>query len=142
MSIKKLNALSKPYGFDYNNVIKMEADFNIKLPQYFIKFIELYGGTRTKESIYDDNYHINIFLPLQYDGHLSIYSTLKGCKDIYGVIEWLPFAIDSGGWTYCIALRDDIKNQVWINADEPVFDFVFVSDSFESFINKLKTEDE
>jgi len=144
MNIKHLSLLSKPYGFDNKEINRICKDFNIEIPQYFISFIKEYGGASTDEFIYNEKFLVNFFLPLQSDKNSSICKGVQVYKQRYGVLEWIPFAIDNGGWTFCIALKENIKNQIWIDryisGDLPIFDYV--APSFGDFINALKTEDE
>lgn len=142
--MNKLSTNSHPKVIDDNEIREIESNFKIKLPDYFLSFLKQYGGTSTKEIVYTNSFWVNFFLPLKSDITLSIESIFLAYQSEYNQIEWLPFAIDSGGWPFCIALKEDIKGQVWVDkfdsGDENSFEFV--ANTFEEFINGLKTEEE
>jgi cell wall assembly regulator SMI1 len=142
--MKKLSSNSQPKVIDNNDIKEIENNFNIQFPDYFLSFLKQYGGTSTKEVVFSDKFWVNFFIPLKSDITSSIESMLLAYLSEYNQIEWIPFAIDSGGWAFCIALKDDIKGQVWVDkfdsGDESSFEFV--SDTFEDFINGLRTEEE
>ena len=142
--MKSLNSNSKPVLISNDDILELESKYNIQIPKYFISFIENYGGTSTKEIVYNDRFWVNFFLPIKSDINSSILSIKEGQIFNYNDNTWLPFAIDSGGWAFCIALKEEIKGQVWIDkfdsGDENPFEFV--APTFESFIDNLKTEEE
>jgi cell wall assembly regulator SMI1 len=142
--MKNLLSNSKPKDVDDSDVKEVESTFNIQFPEYFLSFLQKYGGTSTKEVVYSDSFWVNYFLPLNSDISASIVSLLEGYRTNYNQNNWIPFAIDSGGWSFCIALKEDIKGQIWIDkfdsGDENPFEFV--ANSFEEFINGLRTEEE
>lgn len=142
--MKTLSSNSKPQIISDNEIKEIEAKYEIQLPDYFISFVRNHGGTSTKELVYSDKFWVNFFLPLKSEINASIVSIKEGQISNYNDNTWLPFAIDSGGWAFCIALKESILGQVWIDkfdsGDENPFEFV--SDSFENFIEQLKTEEE
>ncbi len=142
--MKSLNSNSKPLPVNSSDIQEFENRFNIQLPEYFISFLKKYGGTSTKEVVYSNKFWVNFFLPIKSDLNSSILSIKEGQIFNYNDNTWLPFAIDSGGWAFCIALKDEIKGQVWVDkfdsGDENPFEFV--AQSFESFIDNLQTEEE
>lgn len=57
----------------------------------------------------------------------------------------LPFADDPGGYFFCFDYRNQKDNPsivLWIRENTEEFDIVKVADSFEEFINNLKSSDE
>jgi hypothetical protein len=57
----------------------------------------------------------------------------------------LPFASDAGGYFLCFDYRHTSKNPpviLWIRDNSEDKDIAIVADSFEEFINSLKSEDE
>jgi cell wall assembly regulator SMI1 len=142
--MKKLSSNSQPKIIGDNDIKEVEDTFNIQFPEDYLSFLKKYGGTSTKEVVYSDSCWVNFFLSLKSDTGASIVSLLEGYRINYNEIDWIPFAIDSGGWSFCIALKEDIKGQVWVNkfdsGDENPF--AFVANSLEDFINGLQTEEE
>jgi cell wall assembly regulator SMI1 len=142
--MKNLSANSQPKVIDNNDIKEIENNFNIQFPTYLLAFLKQYGGSSTKEVVFSDKFWVNFFLPLKSDTSASIFGLMEGQKFNYDENSWIPFAIDSGGWSFCIALKEDIKGQVWADkfdsGDESPFEFV--SDTFEDFINGLRTEEE
>lgn len=142
--MKKLSSNSQPKTIEDNDIKEVEATFNIQFPEYFLSFLKKHGGTSTKEGVYSDSCWVSFFLSLKSDKGASIVSLLEGYRINSNERDWIPFAIDSGGWSFCIALKEDIKGQVWVDkfdsGDENPFSFV--ANSFEDFINGLRTEEE
>ena len=138
--MKSLKSNSTPSLITNEDIIEIQNKFSIQIPEYFISFIKNHGGTSTKEVVFNDKFWVNFFLPLKSDINTSITTLKEGQIFNYNDNAWLPFAIDSGGWAFCIALKDEIKGQVWVDkfdsGDESPFEFV--SSSFEEFINGLK----
>jgi cell wall assembly regulator SMI1 len=142
--MKNLLSNSKPKDVEDSDIKKVESTFNIQFPEYFLSFLQKYGGTCTKEVVYSDAFWVNFFLPLKSENGASIISLMEGQRINYNDNSWIPFAIDSGGWSFCIAQKENIKGQIWVEkfdgGDENPFEFV--ANSFEDFINGLRTEEE
>lgn len=109
-----------------------------------------YNGAVTYEDIYFAKVE-NLFFPIQrilflttnskniasigkiYEGHLSA-----------GFKEFIPFAIDPGGWDYNFSFDEQSFGQIWINSfdDNEENPFSFVASSLEEFVDGLITENE
>ncbi|MBY0349160.1 MAG: SMI1/KNR4 family protein [Hydrotalea flava] len=142
--MKTLTSNSKPLAINNDVIAEVENQFRIKFPDYFVSFLKQYGGTSTKEIVFNDKFWVNFFLPLRSDAGASIEEIMKGHTATYNENYWIPFAIDSGGWSYCIALKETIKDQIWIDKFDSGEEnsFEFVAPSFENFIDNLKTEED
>lgn len=142
--MKNLTSSSKSQIISDDDIYEVEKKFDIEFPDYFLSFLKQHGGTSTKEVVYSDAFWVNFFLPLKSDVGGSIVSLMEGQRVNYSDNDWIPFAIDSGGWSFCIALKDNIKGQIWVDkfdsGDKNPFEFV--TNTFEDFINGLRTEEE
>jgi len=142
--MKSLKPNSKALEFSNEELIEIQARFNISFPDYFVSFLKTFGGTSTKEMIFNDKFWVNFFLPLKSNLSSSIESTLQTYKEELNTNIWLPFAVDSGGWVFNIALNVEINGQIWIDkfdsGEEDTMEFV--APSFEKFIDGLQTEEE
>jgi cell wall assembly regulator SMI1 len=130
-------------------VINFTNNLGIMMPDFLINFLILYEGLYLDETqSYYKNHHriyeVNTILFLKKNNaYASIETILEGHK-YYGIEGFIPFAIDSGGWDYCVSINPETYGQVWIDKfdsgeDNPM---EFVADSFEEFINGLKNEEE
>lgn len=57
----------------------------------------------------------------------------------------LPFGDDGGGYFFCIDYRNDVSGEkvvLWVKDNEEPYDIIPLADSFDEFINTLKSEDE
>ncbi len=125
-----------------------ETMFNVKFPTLLVEFLRLYSGSSILENTYTNKetggyYTVSYICELYSEFNPSIDKLVKG-NDFYNYYDWIPFAIDPGGWVFNISTSKDKKGQIWVNkfdsGDENSFEFV--TDTFEEFINGLRTEEE
>ena len=114
----------------------------IDIPGYFIEFFIRYEGCRVKENTFQDKYTLTRFLNLSSDRNASIEKIFSTYVEEECVKHWLPFAIDPGGWVFCLSLEQNTYGQVFVDR----FDlgeensFAFVAPSLEAFIDGLYSE--
>jgi hypothetical protein len=104
--------------------------------------LENYAGHGVDECIYQDlekrTWVLNNFLPFS-----SIYSLGCDILDLYQT-KLMPFAIDPGGWHFCLCLEEHDYNAVFIHRwtdHKPEDAFLKIADSFEEFINGLQPDE-
>lgn len=132
-----------------NNLFsQFELKHSIAIPNELKSILTLYGGYRTKERIYlrqDGIFEVvSQFLNLNHEeGRASVEKIYEGHL-FYGIVGFIPFGTDSGGWDYNYSINPDTFGQVWVNkfdsGDEDTLEFV--CSSFEKFIDGLITEEE
>lgn len=121
----------------------VEERAGLSFPAYFRDFLLKYSGCLVKEGCYEGVSSISGFLPLRSSRSASIEMILEGYRMDHNTREWLPFAIDAGGWIYAISLAEATYGQVWLDRfnsgeNNP---FKFIAASFESFIDQLSDEE-
>lgn len=138
--MKKLTTVSKLITIMKDEIDRFEVEMQISFPDYFKEFLLQYNGVDTKEVLFGDRYWVQNFLPLKSELNASIEKVLEGMEVNYNRREWIPFAIDPGGWVYSISLNNDTKGQVWLDRFDSgeEFPFEYVALSFEDFINGLQ----
>ncbi|MGJ8733359.1 MAG: SMI1/KNR4 family protein [Cellulophaga sp.] len=129
---------------------KIENQFGFKVPDVLKNFLLLYEGLylNEEESYYKtklgSTYEVNSVLYLyKSESGASIESILEGHLE-EGIKGFVPFAIDSGGWDYCVSINQETSGQVWVDKfdsgeENPM---EFVSESFEDFISNLGSEED
>jgi SMI1-KNR4 cell-wall len=105
------------------------------------------GGTANEVAFTEENgnHHIvNYFLPLIDGRNGSVKQDLVLVNDQSLNVEWLPFAFDPGGWTFCICLKEKGYGEIHLFRMDKIYkeSFDFVCKSFDDFIDGLRTEDE
>ena len=140
MNLKKLTINELVLKVDESDFKSFELRFGISLPSEFKEFINLYGGAYPIENVFEQSKCINFFLDFRSADTLSVESIFETYLEEYETQEWLPFAMDPGGYVFVLALDRD--NEVWIHKyssgeDDP---FYFVAESLEFFINGLEEE--
>ena len=112
---------------------------DIKVPDNYIGLISKYGGARINENYYKDKYCIQNILPLYSKRNASIEKIIETYLEEENTENWLPFAIDPGGWVFVISLYKDTYGQIFIDRFDSGEEnpFVFVTDSLDEFINGL-----
>jgi len=132
-----------------NDIIILENVLKIKFPLNLKELIIQYEGCTVEENVFFSEkvssfFPINQFLYLceSHIGGASIEAIYNGhFKD--GITEFIPFAIDPGGWDYNISINQKSFGEIWLNPfDNGNQEYSFVASSLEEFINGLISEDE
>ena len=120
---------------------------NLVLPNYLADFFLNYNGTTTKECIYSCkvDYIVNSFLPLLKNKITSVENFLLWIRDEEFLIkrfDLIPFATDPGNHPFLVSIGGEDEGVVYFSIvgfgeDEPLRK---LADSFEEFINGLKSE--
>lgn len=130
----------KVQDFELNMI---EEVINDKIPIFVREYIKKYGGN----SIYENTF-------ITKEGMECELSQFNRFDDLYGLTKefldgyqrkLIPFAYDPGGWHFCLSFDEDTYGKIIINrwTDHlPEEQFLVIADSFEEFINGLKTEEE
>lgn len=130
----------KVQDFELNMI---EEVINDKIPILVREYIKKYGGN----SIYENTF-------IAKDGLEWELSQFNRFDDLYGLTKefldgyhrkLVPFAYDPGGWHFCLSFEADTYGKIIINrwTDHlPEEQFLVIADTFEEFINGLKTEEE
>ncbi|WP_051680884.1 SMI1/KNR4 family protein [Vibrio rhizosphaerae] len=132
----------------FEDIEKFESKFNIELPVYFKKYYVSYNGGELSDNrkiFYDGNMEleINHFLPMIRDDVYksftveSLYEVLSINKKILP-INFIPFAIDSGSFPYCINVENN--NIYFFNLEKNKS--IKIASDLDDLISKLYTEDE
>lgn len=115
-----------------------------KFPLYFSEFIKVFSGKSVIENTFytkEKPFTISSFCTYR-----MMYDYIKSFKEEEGFLSsWIPFALDVGGWLYCILDNEDSKKSVYLFQMEMPYEneqeaFELVADSFEEFINGLQPE--
>lgn len=142
--MKILQVTSEKISSSFN---QFEQKYSLAIPNELKTILTIYGGNRTKERIYLRRTGIfdviSQFLNLNKEGEASVEKIYEGHL-FYGIVGFIPFGIDSGGWDYNYSTNEETFGQVWVNkfdsGDEDTLEFV--CSSFEKFIDGLITEEE
>ncbi|MGJ8659858.1 MAG: SMI1/KNR4 family protein [Cellulophaga fucicola] len=122
----------------------IEKKFKIKFPDFLKDFLVKYEGDYFGSLFYKEEPVFKEILYLRTNNNFaSIESILEGHLE-EGIKGFVPFAIDSTGWDYCVSINQETYGQVWVdkfdNGEENPMDFV--SESFENFISNLGSEED
>ena len=123
-------------------ILFLERELGRKFPDFFVEFIRRYAGKSVVENTYYNihkKYSLNSFC-----SYRMLFDNIKMFKDEKFSGIWIPFAIDNGGWIYCICLSEPKEGGIFLYQMEMPYKneekaFEFVSDSFEKFINGLQS---
>jgi SMI1-KNR4 cell-wall len=120
----------------------IENTLEINLPSILKDYLKKYGGMSIYESTFSfgeiGNFQIGQFLMFD-----EIINLSKEFLQEYKR-KLVPFAYDGGGWHFCLSFDADTYGKIIINrwTDHlPEEQFLVIADSFEEFINGLKTEE-
>lgn len=119
-------------------VQEFENSQGISLPDSYRKHILENNGGVLLDTYFEGN-GISFFYPIKYGD-----DTLEECiEDLSDVLpeNFLPFAQDSGGNTFCIDLSDG-KIYLWLVQEEIEDSIVLLASSFNEFINGLSEDEE
>ncbi|MBW8683838.1 SMI1/KNR4 family protein [Chitinophaga rhizophila] len=121
------------------DVKAVEALGGITFPNNVRDFFLKYSGCSVKEQYFTESCSFLGILPLRSDRSASVELILEGYLEDMETRDWLPFAIDAGGWVFAVSLAEDTYGQVWLDRfdsgeEDP---FKFLAPSFEAFVNQL-----
>lgn len=126
-----------------SDVIEIETLIQSSLPDYFIDFISKYQGAQLNEFIFCSKEKIEWII-----GFINQINEIKNLTNEFVIgynKKLVPFTYDSGGWHFCLSFDKETYGKIIVNrwTDHlPEDQFLVIADSFEEFINGLKTEDE
>lgn len=135
-----------------DEILAFEKEMQIEFPSILRQVLLKYEGCATKEYIYfRKGDHSNkfdavsqfLFLRDSNGGGASIEAIYKG-HQFYGIRGFIPFAIDAGGWDYCVSIKTETFGQIWVDEfdageEDP---FRFVASSMEELIGGMITFEE
>lgn len=123
----------------------LETVLENPFPDEFKEFIKVYSDTSTLENTFKclhKYYKVSMFCTER-----MIYDFINDLKR-EGFEKKIPFAVDDGGWFYCLSVKEDSSfGKVYLFQMEMPYEneeqaFEFVADSFEEFIDGLQPESE
>lgn len=131
----------------------IENKISAQLPSFFKDLLFMVEGSTIKENVYYDKerrtfFSIHQFLEIDVIEKAAdkIEKMTNGDVNYISCNEllFIPFAIDSGGWSYHISLAKVTYNEIWLNCfdNNEENPFNFVASSLEEFVNGLITESE
>jgi len=113
-----------------------------KLPDDFKAFMIANGGLSHYERIFISDsgteWEVHTYL-----SNTEFYDLTKEFAETY-TRKMVPFAMDPGGWHFCLCVEEDDFGAVYVNrwTDYPPEEqFLKIADSFEAFINGLRREE-
>lgn len=121
----------------------IEKIVSTEFSDFFKNIMAKYGGLAVYERYYHDKNN-NLWELGAFDNFTSIYELTKEFLEKYKR-KLVPFAYDGGGWHFCLSFDEETYGKIIINrwTDHlPEEQFLVIADSFEEFINGLKTEEE
>jgi hypothetical protein len=128
---------------------QFENNNNVIMPNYLKDFFLKYNGASVTEYMYfnEVNYVVNSFLPLLKSKITSVENFLTWIRDpefCIGRNDLIPFATDPGNHPFLVSIGGDDEGVVYFSIvgfgeDNPLRK---LADSFEEFINGLKSEEE
>ena len=138
-----------------DNLSNLEKNLKIKIPKFFLKIID--NKIEKKyveiEILYTDplknkNFSTAIstfFMPeIRDDGSILLedlyYAPIELIKT-----KIIPFACDAGGYFFCFDYRNNRNDPsiiLWIRDNPEGYDIAKLANTFEEFVNNLKSEDE
>ncbi len=140
--------LIKKYGTDkiiQEDIGKIEDLLSLKLSQEHIDFLHLFSDCFLHECYYekDDVYVCPVYFCGVSNKNPNIFSLIEG-NIFYENHDYLPIAIDGGGWVFNISLNANSYGEIWLNAFDSGDEnsFRFVSKSLSEFLSNLKLNEE
>lgn len=122
---------------------RIENEAGIKIPETIKDFISEYADLSVKENKFINN-DGKLFEISQFITYRMMDDFIKEFKE-EGLGKKLPFAIDNGGWVFCISFDEESMDKILLYQMEMEWKtkndaFELVADSFEEFINNLQEE--
>ncbi|MFC4478394.1 SMI1/KNR4 family protein [Flavobacterium chungangensis] len=123
--------------------IRIENEVGIKISDNIKDFISEYADLSVKENKFINN-DGKLFEISQFITYRMMYDFIKEFKE-EGLGKKLPFAIDNGGWIFCISFDEESMDKILLYQMEMEWEtkndaFELVANSFEEFINGLREE--
>jgi hypothetical protein len=123
-----------------------ERENNISLPIYLKDFFLIYNGAKIKESFYGNQYWLEILPLLKNNFDTSVEDFLPWIRNpefLVGRYDLIPFAINQGAIPFLVSIGGKDEGTVYYSAvgldENPLRK---LADSFEEFINGLRSEEE
>ena len=121
----------------------IEKELNIQLPEILKDYLKKYGGMNIVENTFytKDKKDFQLGQFLMFDEILNL--SKEFLREYHRRL--VPFAFDGGGWHFCLSFDEETYGKIIINRWTdylPEEQFLIIADSFEEFINGLKTEEE
>lgn len=113
-----------------------------QLKDFWVRFNPIY----TKQNVYQKSgqkYFLDRFYPFLSEYELSFQAVFPNLVDYLGR-EYLSFANDPGDWQFLISIKDNFNGEIYLCRMDEIIpnSLIKIADSFEEFINGLKSEDE
>ena len=125
------------------NIRTMEELIGSKLPDDFSEFMIDNAGLSHHERFFKGEKEAE----WEVNGYTSFKDLYQLTTEIMGSTnkKMIPFAFDAGGWHFCLCMESENFGCIYINrwSDYPENErFIKISNSFNEFIEGLKTEEE
>jgi hypothetical protein len=137
--MRDLTVLPKIQDFELNMIENLLAE---KIPHIARFYIQKYSGDMIKEKYFVDYNNLEWELS-QFNDFKNLHGLAKEFLENYHR-KLVPFAYDPGGWHFCLSFDADTYGKIIINRwtdHMPEEQFLVIADSFEEFIDGLKSED-
>ncbi len=140
--IKKLTVIPLG-GMNDSSLNTIEALIGKKFNMDFRFFMKGNAGFSHRENTFID-FEKTIWTIIVFEN----FSTIYKLTDEFASNGWgkmIPFASELGGWHFCLCMEEKDHGSIYVNrwTDHlPEGQFLKIADSFEEFINGLKTEEE
>lgn len=141
-------------GITDDEVKKIESKLGFSLPNYYVEFMKIYANSSVYENTFNSKNGKKFIL-----ASFCTYSMIEARVDEYfeeveledenlfkNIGLQLPFAIDGGGYRFCISLNEKTFGQIFFLMEELLSideqsAHVFLANSLEEFIDALQPED-
>lgn len=126
---------------DESTLESFELKHEIRFPDSLRYFFIHHNGSSFEEYSFKGKHSINTFLPLLIDFE-SFESSLSFVNEDFDDYRFIPFAIDPGGWAFCVSIISQEYGKVYLyrfdsGEDDP---FLLIANSFEEFIDGLQAD--
>lgn len=127
-------------------ILDFEMNEGIIIPKSLKVFWGNYNPVYIEKNVFfkdGEKYFLDRFFPFSDQYELSFQSVFNMLKEYLGN-DYLSFANDSGDWQFLISINQSSLGEIFLcRMDEVIPDsLISLANSFEEFINGLKTEDE
>jgi hypothetical protein len=141
--MKKLTITDEIKKVSSEELEAMATDLDLNLPEDYLSFMTQYGGVELLESQFAGKYFISFTLPITSKRNACIRNILEGYKVDMNTANWLPFALDQGGWVFCYSVAPETMGQIFIDrfdsGDDPRHKFL--AKSLTEFVDGLEEEE-
>jgi hypothetical protein len=141
--MKKLTITDEMQPVTKEELLLLAKELDIVIPEDYMSFMMLYGGgVGILENLFDGRLGINGTLRTESKRNPSIRSIFETYRLEMHTKNWLPFAIDGGGWVFCYSISPETMGQIYIDrfdsGEEPPHEFL--AQTLEEFVDKLAQE--